>query len=401
MDPHSSRFGLFAIGAIAAATLLGCGPRGSENAEQPSNMGTLSVSMTDVPACGLEAANITVDKVRVHTDPNAGDLDPGWVDITPDPVQKINLLELNNGALAALGETTLAPGHYTQLRLELEANTGTSLANSVVPTSTAVETALDTPGGGIRVDKEFDITAGQRVDLVLDVDVCRSVLTSGSGKYVLKPSIKVVPTTENGITGFVNPALARSHVTVSAQQRGTIVGSTVPSLTGEFFLTRLGTGNYDVVITADGRAASVITGVPVATTTSTTVLSTLDAPINMASSTVRSISGIVTLNPSNADAPAFVAARQSFARGPTVTIRFQGADVSTGAYTLGQLPLAAAQIAIFRRNLPLSFDPGQVSTPGTGQYSVEASAAGYLTQSEASVDITASDQANIDFTLVQ
>jgi hypothetical protein len=51
--------------------------------------------------------------------------------------------------------------------------------------------------------------------------------------------------------------------------------------------------------------------------------------------------------------------------------------------------------------LPLSFDPGQVSTPGTGQYSVEASAAGYLTQSEASVDITSSDQANIDFTLVQ
>jgi hypothetical protein len=399
----SARIGLFAIGAIAAAMLPGCGPRGSENAPPApsSNMGTLSVSMTDVAACGLDAANITVNRVRAHTDPNAGDLDAGWVNITPDPAQKINLLDLNNGAVAPLGDTTLPAGHYTQLRVELDTNTATNLANSVVPTATGVETALDAPGGGIRVGNEFDVGAGQRVDLVLDVDVCRSILTSGDGNYVLKPSIKVVPTTENGITGFVNPSLARSHVMVSAQQRGEIVSSTVPSASGEFFLTRLGTGNYDVVITADGRAASVISGVPVASTASTTVVSTVDAPITMVASTVGSVSGFVTLNPANADVPAFVAATQSFARGPTVTIRFQGADIATGAYTIGQLPLAAAQFAFFRRNLPLSFDPNPVMTPGVGQYSVDASASGYLTQSQAPVDITTTDQASIDFTLTQ
>ena len=69
----------------------------------------------------------------------------------------------------------------------------------------------------------------------------------------------------------------------------------------------------------------------------------------MIASTVGSISGAATLNPANADVPAFVAARQSFARGPTVTIRYQGADLSTGAYTIGQLPLIAPQYAIFSR----------------------------------------------------
>jgi hypothetical protein len=404
MDSRSSRFGLFAIGAILAATLLGCGPRGSENAEPapPSNTGTLSVSMTDVPACGLEAANITVNRVRAHTDPNAGDQDAGWVNISPTPVQKVDLLELNNGALAALGEARLPAGHYTQLRVELASNTATSLANSVVPTATAVETALDTPSGGIRVGNEFDVAVGQRVELVLDFDVCRSIFTNGSGNnYVLKPSIKVAPTSANGITGFVIAGLARSHVMVSAQQGGEIVQSTVPGANGVFFLARLPTGSYDVVITADGRAASVITGVPVATTISTTPVSTSDAPIGMAPSIVASISGVVTLDPVNADVPAFVAAKQTFARGPTVTIRYQGADLSTGAYTLGPLPLVAPRIAAYRRDLPLVFADNPGGIPDAGRYEVQASAAGYITQSEATVDVTAVDQRNVDFTLDQ
>lgn len=402
MASHCSRIAWSAAGAIAVA-LCGCGPRGSGNAApaQPFNTGTLSVSMTDVPACGLDAANLTVSRVRVHTDPNAGDLDAGWTDITPNPVQKINLLDLNNGTLAALGQAALAAGHYTQLRVELAANSGTTLANSVLPTATAVEAALDTPSGGIRVGNEFDMSFGRRVDLVLEFDMCRSVFTSGVGKYVFKPSINVVPATENGISGFVAPALARSHVTVSAQQGGAIVGSTVPSTTGEFLLARLGTGNYDVVITADGRAASVIAGVPVATTSSTTVVSTAAEPIDLAISRVGSIGGVVTLSPANADAPAMVAAMQSFVRGPTVTIRYQGVDLSTGAYALGQLPLAAPQFAVFSRFLPLAFDRSTVAILNAGAYSVEASAAGYAAQTVAGVDITTGDQSGVDFTLVQ
>ena len=86
--------------------------------------GTLSVSMTDAPACGFDEVNVTVSKVRVHQSDNASENAAGWTDITLNPPRTINLLNLNdptlsNFALETLGETPLEPGHYTQLRLVL------------------------------------------------------------------------------------------------------------------------------------------------------------------------------------------------------------------------------------------------------------------------------------------
>ncbi|HEU4375389.1 MAG TPA: DUF4382 domain-containing protein, partial [Telluria sp.] len=287
MNAQFSRIGLLATTALAAATLTACGGGGGDSGSSttPSTtMGTLAVSMTDAPACGFDQVNVTVNKVRVNQSATASDTDGGWTDITLSPAKKINLLNLTNGVLEALGQTALAPGHYSQLRLVLDANTGTGLANSVVATGSTTETTLTTPSAtqsGIKLNNEFDVAAGQKVDLVLDFNACKSVVATGSGKYLLKPVIKVIPTAVNGISGFVNPALVASHVMVSAQQNGVIVSATVPSSTGEFSLARLAPGNYDVVITADGNAASVVGAVPVATTSSITTLSTAAAPINL------------------------------------------------------------------------------------------------------------------------
>ncbi|MES2758624.1 MAG: DUF4382 domain-containing protein [Pseudomonadota bacterium] len=406
MRKNVIRTGLLASTAIAAATLVACGGGGGGSTPAPTptaTMGTLAVSMTDAPACGFDAVNVTVNKVRVHQSSTASDTDAGWTDITLSPAKKINLLNLTNGVLESLGQTSLAPGRYTQLRLVLDANAGTGLANSVVRTGTTVETTLETPSAtqsGIKLVNEFDIAAGQKVDLVLDFDACKSVLTKGNGKYLLKPVIKVVPTAVNGISGFVSTALLGSRVMVSAQQNGVIVSSTAPSSTGEFFLSRLVPGNYDVVITADDRAASVIGAVPVATTTSTTSLSTAAAPIALATSTSGSISGTVTLTPASATEPAFVAAKQSFAAGPTVTIKYQGADLATGAYTLAQLPIAAPQYTAYSATLPLVFTQNLTSTPGTGKYKVDVSATGYTAKSIAAVDIATANQSNVNFALV-
>ena len=404
MHAPFSRIASFATTAIAAATLVACGGGGSASTPAPTaTMGTLGVSMTDAPACGFDAVNDTVNKVRVHQSASASDTDGGWTDITLNPAKKINLLNLTNGVLEALGQTTLAPGHYSQLRLVLDANTGTDLANSVVPTGSTAEKTLVTPSAtqsGIKLVNEFDIVAGQRVDLVLDFNACKSVVTTGNGKYMLKPVVKVIPTAVNGISGVVNTALLGSHVVVSAQQNGAIVSSTVPSATGEFFLARLVPGNYDVVITADDRAASVVAGVPVATTTSNTVLSTTTAPINLAASTSGSISGTVTMSPASATEPAFVAAKQTFAAGPTVTIKYQGADLTTGAYSIAQLPVGAPQYTAYSATLPLVFTQNLTSTPGAGKYKVDASATGYAAKSLTPVDIVVANQSNVNFSLV-
>ncbi|UUZ50559.1 DUF4382 domain-containing protein [Massilia sp. B-10] len=143
--------------------------------------------------------------------------------------RKINLLNLTNGVLEQLGQTPLPVGHYTQVRLVLDPNSGNALNNSVLPTGATLEKSLDTPSAiqsGIKLNANFDVVANTRTDLVLDFDACKSVLTKGNGNYALKPVVKVIPTIVNGISGFVNLAQLGSHVMVSAQQNGVVVAST-------------------------------------------------------------------------------------------------------------------------------------------------------------------------------
>jgi hypothetical protein len=398
-----TKLGLLAGSAIAAASLVACGGGGGSGSTPTptATQGTLAVSMTDAPACGFDAVNVTVSKVRVNKSSTASDTDAGWTDITLSPAKKINLLDLTNGALSALGQTSLDAGHYTQIRLVLDSNANGN-ANTVIQTGSTTEQAIDTPSAlqsGIKLNGEFDVAAGQKSDIVLDFDACKSIVKKGNGGFLLKPVIKMIPAALNGIDGYVATALLSSHVQVSAQQNGKIVSATVPNATtGEFFLSRLPVGNYDVVITADNSAASVIGAVPVASTTSTTVVATQAAPIALAVSTMGSISGTATLTPPSTTTAATVAAKQTFAAGPTVTVKYAGADLSTGAYTIANLPVAAPQYVAYSATLPLVFT---ASTAIAGKYSVEASADGYVTKSVDGIDITAANQSNVNFALTQ
>jgi len=389
---------VFALSLVAAASLLtACG--GGGGSSQPSvTLGTVGVSLTDAPACGFDAVNVTVSKVRINSSASASDTDGGWTDITLSPARKINLLNLNNGALDALGTASLGAGHYSQLRLVLD---GSANANTVVKTGTTAEIAVDTPSAiqsGIKLVNEFDVAAGQRVDLVLDFDACKSIVSKGNGGYSLKPVVKVVPTVLNGISGFVATTALSHGVSVSAQQNGVIIASTAPNATtGEFDLTRLPAGNYDVVITADGYAANVVGAVPVAATGMTS-LSTSAAPITPVVGLTNTISGSVTQTPASATEPALVAASQAITGGPTVTLKFAMTPIGGGAYTMVGLPSVAPRYAAYSATLPLSFAVA-TAVPGAGQYKVDASAAGYTAKSIAAVDVSAGGQQNVNFSL--
>jgi len=388
------------MASLLTVLVVGCGGGGGGGGggDPAPGQGTLGVSMTDAPACGFDAVNVTVVKVRAHQSSSASDTDAGWTDITLNPARKINLLSLTNGVLERLGETPLAAGHYTQLRLVLDPNTAVGLTNSVVP-SGGFETALVTPSAvqsGIKLVNEFDVASGQRVDLVLDFDACKSIVKRGNGTYALKPVIKVIPFVLNGIDGYVDTALLGSTVMVTAQQNGVVVQSTAPNAqTGEFFLARLAPGNYDVVLTANGRATAVIAAVPVASTTSVVTLSNTATPITLPVSASHTVSGTETLNPTSSTQVAYVAAKQTFGTAPIVTVKFVAADDSaSGAYTL-TLPTGAPQLGQFSMTLPIAL----VAQAGVaGKYTVEASASGYQTQS-VSKDISAAD-AMQNFTLV-
>ena len=381
------------MASLLAALVAGCG--GGGGSSMGSGPGTLGVSMTDAPACGFDAVNVTVVKVRVHQSSTASDTDAGWTDITLNPAQKINLLSLNNGVLMSLGQTPLAAGHYTQVRLLLDPN-----ANSVVVTGSTSETPLVTPSAvqtGIKLINQFDVVAGQRADLMLDFNACQSIVKRGNGTYALMPVIKVVPFAMNGIDGFVDLALLTSNVMVTAQQSGVIVQSTAPDAqTGEFFLSRLPLGNYEVVITADGRAPDVITTVPITSSTSVVNLSTSLARTFLSASTTHTVSGTAVLNPTSTTAVAYVAAKQTLGITPVVVQSVAADDTSSppGAYTL-TLPIAAPQLGLYSMSLPIMLT---AQSAVAAQYSIEASATGYQTQS-VTKDISAGNITQ-SFTLV-
>jgi hypothetical protein len=379
------------IAFSGALSLAACGGGDGE----PAQMGTLGVSLTDSPACGFAEVNVTVNQVRVHSSSSAPMNGEGWSTIALNPPRKINLLELTNGVISSLGDTPLPAGHYTQVRLVLDRNTGSSTANSIVLSGTTTEIPLVTPSAaqsGIKLINAFDVMANQRTDLLLDFDACKSVVSRGNGSYGLKPVIRAIPFVLNGINGFVDPALLDAanskNVRVSAQQNGAILRSTAPMpSSGQFVLGNLALGNYDVVIAADGHATVVIAGVPVTDATSTVPVSTQSEPIDppISAAGTATISGTVTLNPANADVAAYVTAKQTLDPGPTVTVKSQPADQLDGSYLLA-LPKAAPLLGTYATPLPIALtDAAQGSV--ASQYKVEAAAEGYATQS-ADADIS-------------
>jgi hypothetical protein len=400
MNKKSTFLSLAALTIVSSAVLVACGGGSSSGTPGPA-MGTLRASITDAPACGFDEVNVTVSKVRVHQSATAGENDAGWTDIVV-PATPINLLNLTNGVMQTLGTTPLAAGSYTQIRLVLEANTGNSMANNVVPTG-GVKTSLVTPSAaqsGFKLNGAFDVVAGQQADILIDFDACKSIVTRGNGVYALKPVVKMIPVLLNGVGGVISPALLGKHVMISAQQNGAVVGATVPNATtGEFFVSRLPAGNYDVVVTADGSAASVIGAVPVAAT-GTTAISTAASPLTLVASATGSIAGRVLPLRTEAEGAAYAAAKQSVVAGPTVTIKYAGADLLSGAYTIANLPLGAPQYTVYSPTLPLIFSAATTVTPGAGVYNVDASAFGLATKAYATpVDIKLANATGINFTL--
>jgi len=416
---------IWLMGLLLAGFVAGCGGDGGGGTQT----GTASVSVTDAPACGFDEVNVTVTKVRVHQSDHASENAAGWTDITLTPPRKINLLELNdptqpNFALDRLGETPLAAGHYTQLRLVLDRNTGPSLANSVFLENTTTEIALDTPSAvhsGIKLIHQFNVDSGQRVDLLLDFDACKSIVKTGNGRYKLQPVIQVIPFALNGIRGFVdknsfaNQSLVGKHVVASAQFSGEVIrAAVVNTATGEFFLAHLDPAkDYDVVITADDHATAVIAAVPVDPAPTITTISTSVVPFTLPSSTSQSIAGMVTLDPADDGATVIVAAKQSLSGGPTVTVKSAVATVFDAALPIGDygynltLSTGAPALAAYG---PLPITPTDAAQSGVAQiYTVQGSAqvvtttstTGYATQTPlpSAKDITIVANQTQDFTL--
>jgi hypothetical protein len=341
-----------------------------------SPLGTLRMSLTDAPACGYDAVNITVERIRVHQSDGAADNDSGWHDVVLQPAQRVDLLSLTNGVLLELGEVALPAGKYTQLRLVLAKNVGaTPLANSVVPTG-GRETALDTPSAqqsGLKLKANIDVPAGKVVDFLLDFDACKSVVKRGnSGKYNLKPVVTVIPLLSDAglrVIGYVTPSIASGATSVSVQTNGVPVKATAPDANGLFVLYPVPVGSYTVVVSAPGRVTAVITGVPVVDTTPT-VVNSPTLPVDPPPATLRPVTGSVT--PFDAS----VRALQTLSGGPVVEVAWASVDALSGGFGF-TLPIDAPVRTSFAAIGPFSLGFSS-DAAAAGRYTIEAAGVGAL-----------------------
>ena len=380
------------LGAITSMLVACGGSDGDSVAPATPSAGTLRVALTDTPACGYDAVNVTVEKVRVHQSASASEDGGGWSEVVLNPVKRVDLLTLTNGVLEELGATSLPAGIYTQVRLVLSSNSATTpMANSVVPTG-GVETPLDTPSGlqsGLKINTNVGVASNQMTDIVLDFHVCESVVSAGqSGRYILKPVLSILPratATSLAVEGFVATALANGTTSVSLQQAGVVARSTVPDSTGKFLLSPAPAGTYDLVIKASGRAAAVITGVPVSTS-SKTIVNALSAPIDPPASTMRTASGTVTTTGTNTIPSATMRVMQAIGS-PKIEVGARPVDSVTGAYSFS-LPIAApVKMAYSAGATTLAFTP---DASVAAKYTLEAHVPTKTTQT-ASVDLTSAD----------
>ena len=392
MHLNKSRSLVHAVALASTVMLAACGGGGGGTTATTVPEGTVRLALTDAPSCGYDHVYVTVERVRMHKSDGAGDSEGGWEEIVLASPKRLDLLELTNGTLEELGQVDVPAGTYNQIRLVLAANTGADpLANSVHPTG-GTEVPLKTPSAqqsGLKLKAKFEVEADGLADLVLDFDACRSIVTAGgSGGYNLKPVLSLSKRVQTGIQGYVSTTMTLNGTTVSAQQNGVVMRSTVPDTTGKFVLPFLAAGNYDVVITSGNRATAVLTGVPV-TTTTTLVNGTSTAFLPPVAATLREITGTASSGNGTATlvTTADVRATQQLTGGPTIQVQALPVDAVDATYTL-TLPADAPVKAAYAAGGTPTF---AADTAVAGKYRVQGTAEGFTAVTE-DADVSTADQ---------
>lgn len=381
--------GMARLATLTVVTGIGgCGGGGDAVAPaQPAASGTIAVSLaTDAPACGFDAINLTIAKLRFHRDVTADANGPGWEELRFAPTRQVNLLHAAtaaNGSAIVLGELKLPAGLYTQAMLVPAAGVAPVARPAGASADVTLTTSAAFAAGG-RLPIDLKVVEGQTLPLVIDADGCAALQPRGTG-FVFKPRPRAVPATVNGINGYLAPGASGKLAIVTAQRSGAIYATAVPHpTTGAFTLARLDAGNYDVVVHAPGLAAAVIGKVPVSASGMTSIANAT-APLATPATDSSTIEGRVTYTAPAVNAPdgTWVAVTQTIpanlAIGRTaiiVTYRLQATDADSGSYQIAGLPRGRLYYAPYQASQPLSLGP--IATQlGDSHYRAESVATGY------------------------
>ncbi|MEX2336075.1 MAG: DUF4382 domain-containing protein [Fulvivirga sp.] len=166
--------------------------------------GKANIYITDAPIddADVSAVVISISKVEAKGP-------DGWETIEEfeEPVS-LDLLSYQNGDAFFLGDEEVTAGTYSEVRLILniqeEIEGESAEAASYIEFVDGSTAALFVPSGGqsgYKAKGDFTIPEDGEINMTLDFDVRKAVVQAGSsGKYILKPTIRLV---ENEKTGTI------------------------------------------------------------------------------------------------------------------------------------------------------------------------------------------------------
>lgn len=200
-----------------------------------NNSGTtkVNVRLTDGPGA-YDALYLSVKEIQIIS--TSGQT---TMAVNSNP---FNVLNFRMGKDTLIASQDIPSGSIQEVRLVLN-DTG----NSVVVNGTSYP--LTTPSGqssGVKLKVHDDLEAGVAYTMTLDFDAAKSIVQTGSGKYILKPVIRAIPNAVSGaITGMVDPAASNPLIYAIA---GTDTLGTVSDASGKFWFPGVAAGTYKVEV---------------------------------------------------------------------------------------------------------------------------------------------------------
>ncbi|GGH18202.1 DUF4382 domain-containing protein [Pedobacter zeae] len=223
-----------------------------------STQGTtkVQIKMTDAPG-NFDKINLSVKEVVLISGdkPYVFTASAGIFDILD-----FRIGTSNPDILVASGE--MPSGEITEIRLVLNETGNTIVVNGI-------QQELKTPSGQtsgwkVKLTANPSLVEGVNYTLLLDFDAAKSIVSTGNGKYLLKPVVRGITAATTGlVSGTVLPLASHPEVLVIA---GTdTVGTVADPLTGKFTVGGLASGTYNVKFApVAGYRDSTLTAVKVA-----------------------------------------------------------------------------------------------------------------------------------------
>jgi hypothetical protein len=255
----SNCFSSLFLCSLLALSLFSCSEKDS------GEKAKLEVRLTDDPAA-FDAVFIDIKDVQINV---TDDADKGWQSLPGIHAGIYNLLDLVNDKDTLLVNADIPSGKLHQIRLVLGSN------NSIV--ANGITIPLETPSAqqsGLKLNVQQTVTGGILYTMVLDFDAARSVVSTGNGKFILKPVIRTVLNAVGGsIKGAVTP---KTVLTAVYAINGIDTMTTFTDLNGAYLIKGVPAATYTMKYwpTDTTYKSQVKTGV-VVTTGNVTIVDTI------------------------------------------------------------------------------------------------------------------------------